>query len=158
MQHREKNHHWHLLIMTVIYQFTDSLYNTTPFLFSLIFRKWVYKVRFEVLTVMSMKMAVLWDVPPCSLVDIDPDYHSTTSQKTAIFKSIRYLKKKHWPQNPQNDMYWWLSKTVLNMLYLWIISPCKESEDLKKKGSQAREPVKGEFTTMHTLVSVKFVN
>jgi hypothetical protein len=29
------------------------------------------RVRFDVLMVMSMKMAVFWDVAPCSLVDID---------------------------------------------------------------------------------------
>jgi hypothetical protein len=30
---------------------------------------WV--VRFQVLTVTSMKMAVVWDAAPCSLIDID---------------------------------------------------------------------------------------
>jgi hypothetical protein len=28
-------------------------------------------VRFQVLTATSIKMAVLWDVPPCSLLEID---------------------------------------------------------------------------------------
>jgi hypothetical protein len=54
-------------------------------------------VRFQVLTATSMKMAVLWDVAPCSLVEIDQrfrgdsclhhqGYRSATSQKTAIFE------------------------------------------------------------------------
>jgi hypothetical protein len=62
-------------------------------------------VRFEVLTAPDMKMAVFWDVVPCSLVDIDRCFsvtlmmeavsssetlvsiklHGATFQKTAIF-------------------------------------------------------------------------
>jgi hypothetical protein len=30
-----------------------------------------YVVRFQLLTVASMKMTVFWDVTPCSLVEID---------------------------------------------------------------------------------------
>jgi hypothetical protein len=40
-------------------------------------------VRFEVLTVTSTKMAVYWDVVPCSLVDID--VHDAAFQKTGFF-------------------------------------------------------------------------
>jgi hypothetical protein len=32
---------------------------------------YIYDVRFEVLTVTYMKMAVFWDVAPCSLGDIN---------------------------------------------------------------------------------------
>jgi hypothetical protein len=32
-----------------------------------------YVVRFQVLTATNMKMAVFWDIAPCSLIDIDPD-------------------------------------------------------------------------------------
>jgi hypothetical protein len=35
------------------------------------------KVRFQVLTAMSMKMAVFWDVAPCSLVDIVRRFRGT---------------------------------------------------------------------------------
>jgi hypothetical protein len=78
------------------------------------------KVRFEVLTETSVKMAVLWDHAPCSLVEIDRRFreaiclhrhlddgsskplwnvgkfywlHSATSQKTAIFE-VREVHKK----------------------------------------------------------------
>jgi hypothetical protein len=58
----------------------------------------ITKMRFEILTVTSMKMAVFWDVAPCSLIDIDRRFrgaychhhqglilHGATSQKTVIF-------------------------------------------------------------------------
>jgi hypothetical protein len=46
-------------------------------------------VRFEVLTVTNMQMAVFWDVALCSLVDVSEELTAVicpaTSQKTAIF-------------------------------------------------------------------------
>jgi hypothetical protein len=39
--------------------------------------KKLYGVRFQVLTVMSMKMTVFWDVTPYSLVDIDRRFRGT---------------------------------------------------------------------------------
>jgi hypothetical protein len=54
------------------------------------------KLRFQVVTALSLKMAVFWDVAPCSLVEIDQRFrdaflnrhsvstrlHGTASQKT----------------------------------------------------------------------------
>jgi hypothetical protein len=37
------------------------------------------KERFEVLKVTSMKMAVFWDVAPCSLIDIDRCFRGNTA-------------------------------------------------------------------------------
>jgi hypothetical protein len=48
-----------------------------------------FMVRFQVLAATSMKMAVFWDVAPCSLLDTDRRYRVATSQKTAIFSVPR---------------------------------------------------------------------
>jgi hypothetical protein len=51
-------------------------------------KKCFYMVRTEFLTTTSMKMAVVWDAAPCSLVDID--LRSSASKKTAIFIFLPY--------------------------------------------------------------------
>jgi hypothetical protein len=42
-------------------------------------------VRFEVLTAVTMKNDVFWDVTPCRNVGFLQELHGVTSQKTAFF-------------------------------------------------------------------------
>jgi hypothetical protein len=56
-------------------------------------------VRFEVLKAMSVKMAVFWDVAPCSLVDIDRRFigayclhYRAASQKTDVCRQRRIFE------------------------------------------------------------------
>jgi hypothetical protein len=58
----------------------------------IMFPEVVNLVRFQVLTATSMEMAVFWDVPPCSLVDIDrrssgayyPDDGGRSTSETSV--------------------------------------------------------------------------
>jgi hypothetical protein len=43
----------------------------TPFLTDINYWKKLLCILFKVLTVMGIKVAVLWDISPCSLIDID---------------------------------------------------------------------------------------
>jgi hypothetical protein len=76
-----------LCLLQLSMQVLDALSNVLHFFYQpastlcLYLCKWIWiifsllykekQVRFEVLTAMSMKMTVFWDVTPCSLVDID---------------------------------------------------------------------------------------
>jgi hypothetical protein len=61
----------------------------------------IYQVGFEVLTVVSMKIAVFWVVAPCSLVEVyqSTRLHGATTQKTAIFMIYHFNVNCILPEN-----------------------------------------------------------
>jgi hypothetical protein len=50
-------------------------------------------VRFQVLTMMSIKITAFWDIALCSLVETD--WHGSASQKTVIFNLKEIFKIRH---------------------------------------------------------------
>jgi hypothetical protein len=62
------------------------------------------QVRFQVLTVARMIVAVFWDVAPCSLVEIDLRFRGAYSKTIACCKLLQKASELEW-------FFWHLTKS-----------------------------------------------
>jgi hypothetical protein len=70
---------------------------------TLIIAKHINEVRFEVLTAVSMKMAVFWVVAPCSLVEVYRRFRALMMEAAGTSETLVYFYQTIRCYNPEDS-------------------------------------------------------